>query len=436
MHTDRKRIVVLGGGFAGVNTAQYLARRGGGRYDITIVSSRPMHTFTPWLYEVASGNTDAPSRATSRNLARSADIPLAALFADGKVRWREAVVAGLDHEHKHVLLEGGHTLSYDALVIGLGAESAYFGISGLKEFSLPLKSMENAVAIHRRISAVLRGIAEGERKAVHVLIAGAGPSGVELAAELATMAHGLVKRGRLAETALRLTLLDGAPRVLGMLQPKVSFATERRLRVLGIEVILDTMMTEAYHDAITVRPRPRGEKETTASCSPYAAATRIAADIVVWAGGIKPNAVLEHFALPKDPRGRIRVTPSFEVYSHPGIFALGDAALLLNPKDNQPLPQTAQAAEHASSLVASNVIRSLEGRSLLPYCFPAWWPTVIAVGGAYGVASFGRLVFTGRFGYLLRRAADFRYFTRTLPFFLGLRTWYRGVALYNDNDGQ
>lgn len=333
------------------------------------------------------------------------------------------------------MLEGGHTLQYDVLVIALGSDVAYFGIPGLRECSLPLKTMDDAVAVHRRMRELVDAVARGERKTIEVRIGGAGPSGVEVAAELATMARTMARKGELPLGALRITLFDGAARVLGTLASTVSLATERRLRSLGVEVMLDTMLTEAHPDAVVVRPRPRGEGETAPSRSPFAAATRLPSDLTVWTGGVKPNAVLEQFPLPKDPRGRIRVTPAFEVYGHPHIFALGDAALLVDPVTNQPVPQTAQAAEFASARVAHNIVRALDKRPLIPVNLPKSWPFVVAVGGRYGIAAFGRVVIKGYFGYVLRRAADLRYFVRTLPLGLALRTWRRGVALYATNDG-
>ncbi|MBI1908253.1 NAD(P)/FAD-dependent oxidoreductase [Candidatus Uhrbacteria bacterium] len=437
MQTRQPRIVIVGGGFAGVNAAQRLARRMKGSADIVLVSDSTMHTFTPWLYEIASGNANVHVRSAHRALAKSADVPIAAalLRCDGRVRFRHATVTGLDLDHRHVLLAGGHTLQFDALIIALGSEVAYFGIPGMRECALPLKTSANAAAIHRRVRELVQATNERERKSVHVLIGGAGPIGVELAGELATMARGLAKRGQLPHGTLRITLIDAVSRVLSMTPPKVSLAAERRLRSLGVEVMLDTMVIEAHKDGVVVRPRPQGADDTAPSRSPYAAATRIDADLVVWAGGVKPNGVLEQFAVPKDPRGRIRVTPTFEVYGHPHVFALGDCALLIDPATNQPVPQTAHAAEYAAPRVADNVIRALAHRPLQPVALPKRWPLVVTVGGRYGVANMWGLACKGWIAYALRRAADFRYFWHTLPHGLALRTWWRGVALYRDNDG-
>lgn len=430
------RIVILGGGFAGVNTAQALSRHLPQTADIVLISSRFAHTFSPWLYEVASGNAVAHAHGVNRALAMSADVPLAALLpSGGRVRFRHAVVSGLDLEHKHVILEGGHTVQYDVLVIGLGSEVAYFGIPGLEDCSLPLKTTQDAVAIHRRVGELVESVMRGDRSTIDIRIGGAGPSGVELAAELATMFRTVTRQKKLPSGALRVTMFDAGSRVLGMMLAKVSQATERRLHSLGVEVMSDTMLAECYPNAVLVRPRPRGDGEDSPSRSPFTGATRLSSDLTIWTGGVKPNSVLDKFDLPKDPRGRIRVTPSFEVYGHPNIFALGDAAIFVNPATNQPVPQTAQAAEFAATRVANNIVRALDNRPLIPVQLPKSWPFVVAVGGRYGVAAVGNIVIKGYLAYLIRRAADGQYFFRTLPFGLALRTWWRGVALYGTNDG-
>lgn len=415
---DRQRIVILGSGFAGVNVAQHLVKRAKNNEEIILVSTSATHTFTPWLYEIATEKADECARLEKRCMSKTADIPLT--FLGSRVKIKRAEVVGLDVLQSHVLLAAGQTLHYDSLVVALGSESAYFGIVGLQEHALGLKSTADALAIRRRIFDVVNCAKRGDCSEIKIVIAGAGPSGVELAAEMATMMNGLVRRRVLAQKTAVITLVDGGERVLGTMSTKISRLAEHRLRVLGVKILLQTRVHEVKANEVMVKVGNKIE------C--------LESDCMIWTGGVQPVSVLKNFALPKDPRGRILVEPTFEVAKTVNIFALGDAAAFVDITTKQVLPQTAQAAENAAPLVADNVLRGLRRIKLKPYKFIRKWPYSIAVGGNYALLGYGNMVLSGWIGYAVRRLVDLRYFWKILPVFGALKFWAKGVLEYRKND--
>lgn len=427
---DRKRVVILGGGFAGLIVARKLARTSKGALDIVLVDASTVHVFLPWIYEIASGNPGA-TRQAQCDLVHSASLSFTKVLKGSAVRFRRAQVTGCDPEHKHVLLEGGQTLSYDVLVVALGAQTAYFGIAGLKEYALAFKSAADADAIRERFTYLLEELKIGKRKTAHVLVAGGGPSGCELITEFAGMRRKLEAAGELMPKSLQLTLVDAGSRPLAMCSPRLSRATVARLRRLDVTMAFDTMVTEAQQNGVFVKPRGDEQGATT---SPYKDGDRLTADILVWCGGVGPNAALANFPLPKEPRGRLRVATTFEVQEYPNVFALGDAAFVQDVRTQAALPQTAQAAVRAAVHVAKNIQRVTQGKPPRPFIIPRKWPFVVTLGGKWGVAEVGPLMLKGPVGYVIRMAADAEYFFRILPPREALRTWWRGVTMYTNND--
>jgi NADH dehydrogenase len=414
----KPRVVILGGGFGGVNVARYLAVWSKDNVEIVMVSASCTHTFTPWLYEIAAGKADDHVRQHKQALARSADIPLVCFKP--RITCRQATVTGLDAVQGNIILDDGHTLHYDSLVIALGAESAYFGIVGLKEYSLALKTTADAVRIRQRLLELVTALRRHEKKIVNVVVGGAGPNGLELVAELAVMAQGLVKRGIIERGAITFTLVDGSDRVLAQMTPKASRIAEHRLRVLGVKIVLETKITAVTSSEVLVLALDG--KQTLFS------------DCTIWAGGVQPAAVLNEFDLLKDARGRVLVGPTGEVAIHANIFALGDAALMMNPLTDKPVPQTAQGVESTAPLVAKNILRALKRIALVPYSGKKYWPYSLAVGGKYGLVIFGNVVIAGYLAFVVRRLVDLYYFLCLMPIGKAVKFWLNGVVRYNEND--
>lgn len=436
--SERKRIVVLGAGFGGVLAVRHLL---GYRFvretcEIVLVDRTSTHVFTPWLYEVAAGMVGA-HRCTEHGAAfpLSAGVPVHALLGTHAehVRFRQAVVTGCDADARHVVLEGGQTLAFDALIIALGSEANFFGIEGLREHALPLKTLDDAGTVNCRLSALVNELRGGTRTSVHVLVAGGGPAGIEVAAEMRTMLRVAKAKHGIPSEAIRITVLDAGSRLLQTQPEAMSRVVTHRMEELGIDVVLDSVVTKAGASAVTVQARPRKLEDVAPSRSPFTAPTELACDLLLWCGGVAPQSVLQHFALPKDPRGRVQVGPTFEVLAHVNIFAVGDNACFVDP-GGRVLPQTAVAAEFSAAGLARNVVRGLQRRALKPVRLPKDWPIVVMVGAKWGVARVLGLHVKGWVGYALRRGADLRYFMKLLPLRAAYRLWHARLKLYEEND--
>lgn len=429
MDGARQRVVIVGGGFGGLRTALHLAKRRA--YDVVLIDQSDVHVYTPWLYEVASGRTDGMPHASERALRHSAGLPLTQILGRTNVQVRKATVTGVDVETRHVLFVDGSTLSYDALVLAPGSATAYFGIEGLEEHALTLKSIHSAEQIHQRVRTALQTVLSGGD--VHIMVGGAGPSGVELIAELATMVRARERRGTLPRGHVRFSLVDAGGAVLSVCSPWVSRKSEQRLRALGVHVFLDTMVTGASAHSVTLAPRPRTPKDTAPSRASITASTTVPCTFFVWCGGVVPSPLTAALALPKDARGRVQVDPTFEVAGHANIFALGDVATWADAAQ-KPAPQTAQVADAVAVDVAANVMRALSRRALLPSVLPKSWPFVLTIGGRYGVADVWGVHIAGVLAYGLRRGADLRYLMCILPLRRAYRVWRSRMKLYAEND--
>ena len=158
------------------------------------------------------------------------------------------------------------------------------------------------------------------------------------------------------------------------------------------------------------------------------------ADIVVWAGGVKPSEVLKALKFPTDQKGSIMVDPAFQVKGHDRVWALGDAVAFTHPKTEKRVPALAQVATREAAIVAENITRSLERRPVISWFPPEYWMTVTPLGGAHAVADFGRFHLVGFPGFVARKFADLGYFCSILPWRVAVPLWIHGTMVYRRND--
>lgn len=432
----KKPILILGGGFGGLRVARLLSKklkRLG--QPLALADKHRHHVYTPLLYEVASGCTTGAEMETP--LIRGASFRYPEIMRTCcEVAFLEREAAGLDARAKRVSFADGTTLGYHTLVLALGAETDFFGIQGLREHALTLKTRRDALDIRRRIETLM-GRSNGRKNGkIRILVGGGGATGTEFAAEMAccfrAMERRAIKRG-----TWEVTLVEATGRLLGMLKPELSTFAKRRLERLGVRVMLDTCFKRIEDGTVTVTPRPLklGEEPTALLCDLRPGAEKtLSADLVVWTGGIRGPSVLNAFGLPLDPKGRVIVGTDMRVQGRKDVYALGDCASLVHPKTKVSAPALGQTAIRQADVAASNILADLAGRRPhREYDFPSW-PTVIPLGGKHAIASIGRLTLTGLPGYIVRRAADLRYFLSALPLWYALRAFIRGAWLYVQND--
>ena len=333
------------------------------------------------------------------------------------VTFRRAEVTGVDVSAKKIDLKDEGSVAYDVLVMALGSVPQYFGVPGVQEHGLPLKTVDDALAIRDRlIEAVKIGRAPNDATA-KIVIAGGGPTGTEIAAELTGLLRHLNEKGLLRAGTAEVHLIHAGETVLQMLHPKTSTKALDRIRRSGVQVHLNKRVAAVDAKQVTLDDGTKHDH-----------------DLFVWAGGVKGCPMgerLEGSTLTK--KGTVEVDDCFRVKGVSDVFALGDMACFYHPETETPMPALAQAATMQGKAVAKNVSLALRRRRLTPFRPPSRWLTAIPLAGRFALID-GRIRVSGFFAYLVRLAADLRYFTSILPLKNAFRHWGRGTKSYLKND--
>ena len=381
----RHRVVILGGGFAGLNAAQKLKRA---PVDVTLIDRRNFHLFQPLLYQVATGSLSPGEIAA----------PLRGVLSRQKntqVLLGEA--ADIDPESKRVFLHDGDCFLYDSLIVATGSQTSYYGNDGWREWAPSLKSVEEATTIRHKIlyafECAERSTNEDEARAwLTFVIVGAGATGMELAGALAEIANETLKHDfrRINTRESRIVLMEGGPRVLPAFPEDLSAKGEKLVTGLGVEVKKGVMVTEIDADGVNYKS---GDE-----------VKRLAAKTVLWAGGVTTNAfgrkLGERTRAETDRSGRIKVNPDLTVPGYPDIFIVGDLALSLGD-NGKPLPGVAQVAIQGGAYSAKTIRARLKGkRDTKPFHYFNKGDLAV-IGRASGVADFGWGGFHGLVAWLL-----------------------------------
>lgn len=379
------RIVIVGGGFGGLYAALTLQTElvGSELVEVTLLDRRNYFTFTPLLPEVAAG-TLGPAHVS---------YPFRLLAKNGRFHFLQAEVTGFDLQARTVQTEA-LTIPYDYLVVALGSCPFFFGNEALERHSLPLTSVRDAVAVRNHVirlveEAVVERDPERRRQLLTFIVAGAGPSGVEIAAEIHHLIHTvLCKYYPLAPELFRVLLVDGADRILLHFDRELAEAGQRELRARGIEVRLGTRVTAATEDAVELD----GGVDT------------IATRTLIWTGGTTPNPALARLPVAKTPRGAAIVDDCLRIPGHPEVYVVGDGASALDPRRNQPYPPVAPVAIHQGVRAAGNIVNGLEGRPAEPFRFD-FTGNIVGLGGGSALVNLLGLKFHGRLGWWFYRLA-------------------------------
>lgn len=414
-------VLVLGVGFAGLQVVLGLADRIDTLPEgtqVTAVDRSDRHTFTPLLYEVASAAVEQGSDELLRAVIDGASIPYTTLFdrMPEEVSFLQGSIEAIDTDSKKVALADGTVLPYDILVFALGSTSEYFGLPGVEEFGMKLKTIDDALAIRSKLYQLVKTCCHGAT--ARVVVAGGGPTGVEFSAEVRSLLQMFEKKGVLKEGLVEVHLIHAGEVVLDKFHPSTSRKAMKRLQGTGVHLHLGR--------------RVEGITETVATLDD---GSKHPFDVFVWAGGIRGQMIakeMEGSTLTK--RGTMEVSADFRVTGLSDVFAAGDAVQFLHPDTEVPVPAIAQAAQKQGELLAKNIALSLLEKPLELYDPPETWPTAVPLYGSYSLIELKHVRLSGRLGYVVRLLADLRYFMTVLPFWEALKHWGRGTRSYVKND--
>jgi NADH:ubiquinone reductase (H+-translocating) len=375
---DTPHVVIIGGGFGGLATAQALKRA---PVSITLIDRRNHHLFQPLLYQVATaglspGDIAAPIRWILRK--------------QQNVRVLLAEATDIDVEGRRVVLEDGTALRYEYLVVATGATHAYFGRTDWEALAPGLKTLDDAIEIRRRMLLAYE-IAEREalidhqtcRRMLTFVVVGGGPTGVEMAGAIAEIARQTLadEFRSIRTTTSRVLLIEAGPTILSSFPAVLRDEARRALANLKVEVIENTPVTDIDATGVSLGDR------------------RIEAGTVIWAAGVAASPIGRALGTPRDRAGRVEVTPELHVAGRPEVFVIGDLATLPGP-DGKPLPGVAPVAQQQAVHAARNIVRLIDGQPLRPFRYRNYG-NLATIGRAAAIADFGRVQLKGFVGWLV-----------------------------------
>jgi NADH dehydrogenase len=369
----RKHVVIVGGGFAGLEAARGLARE---PVDVTLVDRKNHHVFQPLLYQVATaGLSPAQIASPIRRILRRHD----------NVRVLLGDVSSVDPAARRVRLEASE-LAYDFLILAAGATHSYFGNAGWEPFAPGLKTIEDALEIRRRALVAFERAERAEddgarREWLTLVVVGGGPTGVEMAGAFAEIArHSLVRDfRRIDPRSARVVLIEAGPRILSSYPEELSRKAQLQLEALGVQVWTGSAVTGLGEEFVEV------------------GADRLAARTVVWAAGVQGSPLAASLGAELDRAGRVRVSAELSVPGRPELFVVGDLASVR--QDGHGVPGVAPAAMQMGTHAARNVARALRGEPPLPFLYRDKG-SLATVGRRRAVAVVGALRLSGIVAWL------------------------------------
>jgi len=378
---DPKKIVILGGGFAGIQAALTLQKRvKRGEADIVLVNKHDYHYFTTWLHKPAAG-TEHPERSS---------VAIADILDPGRVAVLKRTVRRIDTAAKKVLTDEGD-VPYDILIAALGGEPETFGIPGLEEHAFFIRSLVSARAIREHIERRFAEFA-ADRSRMELLtfvVGGAGLTGIEFVGELVNRAPELCKRHGINPELVNIIVVEAAPAALPGFDAELVEHAVEYLRRKGVVFRLGTPVKKCTSEGVTI-----GDGEF------------IRAGTVVWAGGVRGSRVLEASGF-ETTRGRVVVNPYLQAPGYRDVFVIGDSSIVLNDQ-GRPWPPSAQIAIQQGEAAAHNALALLRGREMTPFTY-IHRGTVASLGKGEGIGSVGGYRVKGAMAAILKKIVDGRY---------------------------
>ncbi|MCI8700946.1 MAG: NAD(P)/FAD-dependent oxidoreductase [Turicibacter sp.] len=393
-----KKIVVLGGGYAGVLTAKKLAKKFKKNKDvqITLIDKQSYHTMLTELHEVAAGRVDE----------ESIRMDLKRIFAGRNVEVVLDEIKTIDFDQK-VLVSDQQSYEYDYLVIGTGCKPTFFGIPGA-EHAHQLWSYTDAVNLREHILNMFRQAAltadkQKRRELLTFVTVGAGFTGVEMAGELGEWKDELCRSFHIDRDEVSLYIVDFAPKVLPMYPDKLIKKAEKRLIKLGNELVMNSAVSEIHEDKVVLN---KGEKV-------------IQTHTVIWAAGIEGSDIVDQASVEKAGRGRIVTNGHLQAKDYEDVYVVGDNIFYIPEGEERPVPQMVENAEHSAPVVAHNIAVDINGGTHKTYK-PTFHGSMVCIGSRYGVAQVGMpgmwFNLSGFFAMASKHLINIIYFIQVLGF--------------------
>jgi NADH dehydrogenase len=370
--SGRPRVLILGGGFAGVGAAQKLKKAGA---EVVLVDRHDYHTFQPLLYQFATGLIEQTAVGHSlRDLLSRHDNTVI----------HKASVSKIDLDAREVSFEEIAPISYDYLVLGIGAEVNYFGTAGAPRNAFPMYTLSHALRLKNHIlerwEAADRDPSLIEDGALNIVVVGGGPTGVETAGAVAELYRGNFAKDypEVENEDARVILVEAGPELFGMFKPKLRSYAEKALTKRDVEVLTGKLVASVEPTRVTLKS---GEK--------------LKAHTLVWGAGLQGNALVQSLGIELERGNRIAVGPDLALPGHPEVYVVGDVAAITDAKTEQVLPQLGsvalQSGEHAGKVISAR----LAGKEPEPFKYKDKGTMATIGRGAAVVQMLGGRTMTG-----------------------------------------
>ncbi len=370
-----KRILILGGGFVGVTAAMELEKRlARDRVEIKLINRDNFFLFTPMLHEVAASDLDLTTIVNPvRKMLRKVQFFAGEVERIDLAQKQGVVSHGFDHHR--------HTFEFDYLVIGLGSMTNRYGISGLEDYALTMKTLADAVRLRNHLIAHLEEAdtecCKQKTPLLTFVVAGGGFAGVETVAGINDFVRGALRSyANLSEEMLRVVLVHSGPVILPELGEGLGAYAHRKLTERRVEIRLNTRVAEFSGRTVQLSD-----------------GTAIPTNTLVWTAGTSPNRLVETIPCAKD-HGRLLVTEFLELDEWPGVWALGDCAAVPDQRTGGFHPPTAQHGLRQAKVVAHNVVATMRGTRKMPFHYSTF-AQLAAIGRRTGVARILGINFSG-----------------------------------------
>lgn len=440
--SEIQRIVIIGGGFAGVRAALSLAKKVKNA-EIKIIDKNDYHSYHPDYYEVASAILNSmPKKECAEDilsLCQTVAIPYSTIFKNNKkIESIKSEAIKIDFENSLVESADGNIFYYNWLIVSSGSKTSFYDIPGLKNSALEFKTANDALNIRNALCEIFSNKAKREK--IDILIGGAGFTGSEVAGEIANYIKYLCKSSERPSGSYSLKIVEASPNILGGAGNWARKKSQKRLKKLGAELIIS-----AEIEKIVPIQNKNSENDEHLSLIPENSKGKMILkngqifpfDILIWTAGVEASEISKLFPQETLQKKYCLKTDKFlRVSTYENIFAAGDIAYYINEKTNNPLPMTAQTAISEGGYAAYVISKKINGtpdKNLRPYK-PLQSKFIIPLGGKYAVADLGLIKFSGFLAWSLKHLITLSYFIGILPFSDAVKIWLNGMKIYIKND--
>lgn len=398
-------IVIVGAGYAGVLTAKKLEKKlrkkaKNEQVHISIIDRHPYHTMLTELHEVAACRVEEDS----------IKMDLKKIFQGRNVEVVLDNITNVDFEKKKITGENG-AYDYDYLVLAAGSKPTFFGVEGAEENSYTLWSYDDAVRLKNRIHDCFRRAADEpdvkkKKELLSFYVVGAGFTGVEMIGELAEYIPWLCESYEIAPSLVTMADVDGLSRPVPILPEKLSAKVERRLKKMGVSVVMNTSVVGVGENFIKLK---KGDKIVTET-----------AGTVIWTAGIESADITAEAAKQAESagRGRIKVDKYLRSLDHEDVYVVGDNMMYTAPGEERPVPQMVENAEHSADTAANNIVAAITKKVEMEEYAPKFHGVMVCVGGRYGVSRGGlakhQMNFASFFAMFAKHFINIIYFIQVL----------------------